>query len=247
MIKQGSVLGSVVSTITIDSLTRMLDRCESIWKIGETRINPLLFQDDIIAINKTKNIQKTVNVIETFQHLKRLEFHEGKTKKSIFNGKKEEKIEINGIEIKRATEHTYLGKVIEEGMKHKKEIQERIRLAISKSNECMFVINNNLLKRKRIEQGKKLLQTMVIPTLTFGAETWGKLTETEKKELNEIQTDYVIKLLKVPDTTPKCALIGGLNLTKIEHVANTIKLQYYVDLQNREENKLEVKRQTPTT
>ena len=79
-------------------------------------------------------------VIETFQNLKRLEFHEGKTKKSIFNGKKEEKIEINGIEIKRATEHTYLGKVIEEGMKHKKEIQERIRLAISKSNECMFVI-----------------------------------------------------------------------------------------------------------
>ena len=84
---------------------------------------------------------------------------------------------------------------------------------------------------------------MVIPTLTFGAETWGKLTETEKKELNEIQTDYVIKLLKVPDTTPKCALIGGLNLTKIEHVANTIKLQYYVDLQKREENKLEVKMQ----
>ena len=92
MIKQGSVLGSVVSAITIDSLTRMVDKCDSLWKIGETRINPLLFQDDIIAINKTKNIQKTVNVIETFQHLKRLEFHESKTKKSIFNGKKEEKI-----------------------------------------------------------------------------------------------------------------------------------------------------------
>ena len=59
---------------------------------------------------------KTVNVIETFQHLKRLEFHESKTKKSIFNGKKEDKIEINGSEIKRATEHTYLGKVIEEGI-----------------------------------------------------------------------------------------------------------------------------------
>merc|ERR1711874_538381 len=160
-------------------------------------INPLLFQDDIIAINKTKDIQKTVNVIETFQHLKRVEFHEGKTKKSIFNGKKEEKIEINGCEIKRATEHTYLGKVIEESMKNKKEIQERIRMGIIQSNECMFIINNKYLSRKRIEMGKRLLQSMIIPTLTFGAETWGKLTEKEKEGINNVQTDYLIKLLNV--------------------------------------------------
>ena len=181
MIKQGSVLGSVISAITIDSITRMLNRCESIWEIGGTRINPLLFQDDIIAINKTKDIQKTVNVIETFQHLKRLEFHESKTKKSIFSGKKDEKIEVNGCEIKRATEHTYLGKVIEEGKNEKKEIQERIRMAVIKSNECMSVIENKLLSKKRIGLGKILLQTMIIPTLTFGSETWNKLTEKEKK------------------------------------------------------------------
>ena len=181
MIKQGSVLGSVISAITIDSITRMINRSESVWEIGETRINPLLFQDDIIAINKTKDIQKTVNLIETFQHLKRLEFHEGKTKKSIFNGKKEEKVEINGCEIKRATEHTYLGKVIEEGKKDTKEIQERIRMAIIKSNECMSIIENKLLSKKRIGLGKTLLQTMIIPTLTFGSETWNKLTEKEKK------------------------------------------------------------------
>ena len=40
-----------------------------------------------------------------------------------------------------------------------------------------------------------------------------------------------------------CALIGCLNLTKIEHIANIRKLHYYVDLENREEDKLEVKMQ----
>ena len=84
---------------------------------------------------------------------------------------------------------------------------------------------------------------MIIPTLTFGAETWNKLTEKEKDELNGVQTEYLTKLLKVPGTTPKCALIGGLNLTKVEHIANSRKLQYYVDLKNREETKLEVKMQ----
>merc|ERR1711874_762040 len=98
-----------------------------------------------------------------FQHLKRLEFHEGKTKRSIFNGKREVKNEINGVEIKRATEHTYLGKVIEEGLKEKKEIQERVKMANIQSNECMSIINNKYLNRKRITSGIKLLQTIIIP------------------------------------------------------------------------------------
>ena len=58
-----------------------------------------------------------------------------------------------------------------------------------------------------------------------------------------MQTNYITKLLNVPSTAPKCALVGGLKLTKIEHIANTRKLQYYVDLQNRDKNKLEVKMQ----
>ena len=184
-----------------------------------------------------------MNIIETFQHLKRLEFHEGKTKKCILNGKTEVKIEINGCEIKRAAEHTYLGKIVEEGLKEKKEIQERIKMARIKKSECMEIIENKLLGRKRIGIGTKLLQTSIIPTLTFGAETWNNLTEKEKDELNGVQTNYIAKLLKVPVTTPRCALLGALNLTKIEHIANTRKLLYYVDLQNREENKLEVKMQ----
>ena len=89
--------------------------------------------------------------------------------------------------------------------------------------------------------GKELLQKMIIPTLTFGSETWNKLTEKEKDEINGVQTNYLAKLLNVPVTTPKCALVGGLKLTKIEHKANTRKLQYYVDLQNRDKIKLEVK------
>ena len=67
------------------------------------------------------------------------------------------------------------------------------------------------------------------------------MAEKDIDEVNGVQTSYLTQLLKIPRTTPKCALVGGLNLTKIEHIANTRKLQYYVDLQNREENKLEVK------
>ena len=94
MIKQGSVLGAVISALTIDSLTRIIEKHGQSWKIGGTRLNPLLFQDDIFAANKTEEIQETVNIIETFQNLKRLQFHKEKTKKSILSGKSKEAVYI---------------------------------------------------------------------------------------------------------------------------------------------------------
>ena len=81
MIKQGSVLGAVISTLIIDSLTRVIERHGKSWKIGETKLNPLLFQDDIFVANKTEEIQETVKIIETFQNLKRLQFHKEKIKR----------------------------------------------------------------------------------------------------------------------------------------------------------------------
>ena len=72
MIKQGSVLGAVISALTIDSLTRIIEENVKCWAIGEIRINPLLFQDDIFAANKKKEIEETVEIIETFQKLRRL-------------------------------------------------------------------------------------------------------------------------------------------------------------------------------
>ena len=189
MIKQGSVLGSVISSITMDSLTRIMSESgKNIWEIEGIKIYPLIFQDDIIAVNKTEDIQATVEKIEGFQYLKRLEFHEDKTKKSILNGKKYVKVHVNGVEIKRVTHHKYLGKIIEEKPKDKEEIKERIKKAKAQTNESMVVVNNKNLNRKRFDIGIKLLETVVIPTLINVAETWCKLTEKEKQDMNSVQT-----------------------------------------------------------
>ena len=81
MIKQGSVLGAVISAITIDSLTRMVEENGKSWEMEGIKINPLLFQDDIFLANKTKEMKESIDIIETFQNLKRLQFHEDKSKK----------------------------------------------------------------------------------------------------------------------------------------------------------------------
>ena len=241
MIKQGSVLGAVISALTMDSLTRIVENQGKSWEVGGTKINPLIFQDDIIAANRTEDIQETVSIIETFQDLKRLQFHKEKTKKSILVGKRDEPVYINGKEITRAQNHMYLGKIIEEKGKHKEDIKERLNKATVASTMSIKVINAKGLYNKRIEVGIRLLQAVVIPTLIAGAETWPKLTIGETIEIEKVQTQYLTQLLQVPITTPKCGLLKETGLMKILHTANLRKLEFYIDLHNREENRLEVK------
>merc|ERR1712030_219336 len=69
----------------------------------------------------------------------------------------------------------------------------------------------------------------------------GKLTKTEEEEINNIQTQFLTRLLKVPGSTPKCALLKEMGLMKVMHVANQRKIEYYMELHNREEGRLEVK------
>merc|ERR1712121_364614 len=61
------------------------------------------------------------------------------------------------------------------------------------------------------------------------------------EEINNIQTQFLNRLLKVPVCTPKCALLKEMGLMKVMHVANQRKLEYYIELHNREESRLEVK------
>ena len=67
-----------------------------------------------------------------------------------------------------------------------------------KSIECMNIVNNKLFSRKRIEMGINLLQKTIIPTLTFGAETWNKLTVNEKVEINISTNQLLNAIIKYP-------------------------------------------------
>ena len=97
----------------------------------------------------------------------------------------------------KVTHHTYLGKMIEEKFKDKEVIQERIEMAKAQTMQSFVVIDKKKLNRKRIEAVTKLLQTVVIPRQTTGAETWTKFTEKEKHDINSIQTQYLTRLLKM--------------------------------------------------
>jgi len=125
---------------------RIIERHGKSWEIGETRLNRLLFQDDIFTSNKTEGIQEAVKIIETFQNPKRLQFYMDKTKKSVISSKSEESVYINESEID-------LGKIIEEKENHKEYIKEIMKKGNVVAIISTAIVNENNLSSKRIEVG----------------------------------------------------------------------------------------------
>merc|ERR1712055_283670 len=119
-------------------------------------------------------------------------------------------------------------------------IKERLKKANIASSISENVIVAKGLNHKRIEVGIKLLQTVIIPTMITRVENWPKTTKAENVEINNVQTQFLAKLLNVPQTTPKCALLKETGQVNITHIANLRKLEFYIELHNREETRLEV-------
>ena len=59
IIKLGSVLGSILSAITIDSLTKILDKCENIWDVEGTKIKPLLFKMILLLLIEKRQTENS--------------------------------------------------------------------------------------------------------------------------------------------------------------------------------------------
>ena len=66
-----------------------------------------------------------------------------------------------------------------------------------------------------------------------------KNNKSEKVEINNVQTQFLARLLNVPQTTPTCALLKETGQVNIIHIANLRKFEFYIELHNKEETRLE--------
>ena len=121
------------------------------------------------------------------------------------------------------------------------DVENRINKTRVAANECLNIVNKKEMKLNRITMGLKLFATCVVPVMLFGAEAWKPLKQKEKNEISNIQTQFLTKLLRLPRTTPKCALFLETKTVKLEHLINQRKIEYYININNREEEALEYK------
>ena len=80
-LKQGSVLATSLAALHTDSVTALFQQKALSIKYGNLNIDNLLFQDDILRIQKnTKDMNNANQVYKVFESYNRLKFHKDKSR-----------------------------------------------------------------------------------------------------------------------------------------------------------------------
>ena len=101
-------------------------------------------------------------------------------------GRKDEvcSVEVNGERVEQVKEMQYLGVMISGDGYMDREVEQRI----GKASKMIGAIGNTVLGRKELMKGTKLkvVNAMVIPTLTYGCEVWA-LQAKHKGRIQAVQ------------------------------------------------------------
>ena len=202
-IRQGGVLSVIEYANLIDEIAKEIkEETTGITKIGDNQIyGCLLWMDDVALIHKNKDeLQKMLNITEEISKRYHLKFDKSQT---ITIGKQPDTpFKLGQINLDNTTTYKYLGTTIN----NKGTMDDHIKKKKGKTEAALQTIFNiagnkdfNQLEMKTIW---KLVETCIIPTILYAAETW-TITKKETEQLQKILDNVVRRILLTPPTTPR--------------------------------------------
>ena len=73
-----------------------------------------------------------------------------------------------------------------------------------------------------------LIQSKIIPILTYGCEAWLNVTETQYKAMENIMCEAIVRILSLPPTTVYDAMLMEVSNFHIEVWLDAMKLKYFM-------------------
>ena len=224
ILKQGSVLASIMAALHTDTSTKYDQHELGIW-YGQQHLNSLLFQDDIARIETSPtNLNIANKYYEVFQDMNGMLFHERKTV-YITNSKEQGIIKINNGSLDRKTSTRYLGDIITNDGKYQENIEDR-KLSINGMIAEIKSIMQETKEDIEISAAKQYHLGIIVPKLIYNAESWINLTQMNIQELEKIQSNSLKLLLRIPYSTPTMGLLLELKIPSIKATIDKKKLLY---------------------
>ena len=183
VLKQGDVLRTILFNICINDLPRRLvensqslDTLNDIPYLDETKINNLVFADDLAIFSLSKeDLQKRVSILEQYSNEWGLELNLIKTKIMTFEKQgstiRKFKFYFQGQEIEIVKQYTYLGfTFMPSGKKH-----QGIENLINKAKKSWLTLQRFLCKseRKTVNTYLNLIDTTIKPVVLYVCKSWG--------------------------------------------------------------------------
>ena len=181
-VRQGDTLSPVMLTAAIEEIFKRMN-IEAGININRVRLSNLRFADDIILYAESE--QKLKDMLEDLNNEGKrdgMKLNKMKTKimcNEVAMSRLRTGVMIDREQLEDVTEYKYLGRLVTSGNEISKEIAQRMTSGWRRFGEY-----SHFWKDRKIPicLKRKTMDTVILPAMTYGAETWA-LTKHQEKEL----------------------------------------------------------------
>lgn len=176
-VRQGDPLSPKIFSAVLESVFRRLNWDNRGVLVDGELLNHLRFADDIVVFAETPDdLESMVNELATESRKVGLSMNITKTK--ILTNSYYKDISIGNEKIEYVKEYIYLGQLVSFENNIESEIKRRITLAWKK-----FWTLKEIMKNKTIDVStkKKIYEITILPSLTYGCQTWPVRKEDEDR------------------------------------------------------------------
>ena len=195
-VRQGDTLSPVMFTAALEEIFRRMEVEVGININGE-RMNNLSFADDIILFaEKEEDLSKLLNDLNKERRKDGTKMNRKKTKimcNEIARKRKRKGIIVDGEQLEEVDEYKYLGRLLTPGNEMAKEIDERVTSAWKRFGQYSTFLRD---QRMPMCLKRKIMNTVILPSMTYGAETWS-LTNRQREKLAVTQRSMERSMLGV--------------------------------------------------
>jgi hypothetical protein len=219
----------------MDEIAKELERQDKGIAINKEnkKIGCLLWMDDVVILaNSEKELQEMINTTKKVADKYHIVFGKEKSKTMTTATKESETtIKMGEMSLDWTEKYKYLGEIMNKNRKVKDQIDEAKRKAEGALQTIFTIAGDPTLKNIEMETIWKLVETCIIPIITYGSETWD-MNKTEKNEANRILDSILKRLLMVPTTTPREVLYHETNMMDVEHTITLKRINMHLRLEN---------------
>ena len=250
-IRQGGVLSVLMYAALMDEIAEAINKEKEgiiINSKTELTIGSLLWVDDVVLISENpEQMQRMLNITNEIANRYRIEFGKEKSKVVKINWNKPTKLKLGDMEIEETEQYKYLGEIINTKgnlLDHISMIERKVESAYQ---TILYIAKDENFKKIKMATIWKLIESCIVPIITYGAEARIASKEEEDK-LQTILNKILKRTIKVPISTPNDALTieTGIpdikTLTDIAHINNYNRIQQMDDDSNTKEIVINSKR-----
>jgi len=232
-VRQGENLSPLLFSIYLNDLENYIKEESGGVRIEATaealhfyvNLYVLLYADDTIILSESpEDLQGSLDTLNEYCKIWKLEVNISKTKVVIFSRgkvKKNQTWNLGGQVIHTVDDYIYLGTTFNYNGRFVKAMQKQA----AQAKRAMYGMIGKARKLGLpVDIQTHLFNALILPILLYGSEVWGfsKLDEIEK-----VQTSFYKQLLKLNGSTPNCTVHGEIGCAKISEAVDNRMLNFW--------------------